>query len=196
MQLLRSKWHRKKFAKNWKIKYGEHVYKELIHQYYKIYLEESSGGKVYGKSSEDLLLKIAPLVNEINPKKILDFGCGRSSLISYFWNNGERELFKYDPAIREYREVVKDPMDLVICTDVMEHIPEDFLFLVLDQIQEVSNNAIFTISLKSARKKLPSGVNAHITIRPVEFWIQIIYMVFGKVTVLEQDENGVFIKTW
>jgi 2-polyprenyl-3-methyl-5-hydroxy-6-metoxy-1,4-benzoquinol methylase len=170
--------------------------KELIAQYYKIYLDESSGGKVYGKSSEDLLHKIAPIVIAENPKTILDFGCGRSSLINYFWNDGKRQLFKYDPAIREYKIPPKGNYDLVISTDVLEHLLEESLEKTLRHIKTYSNKVIFTVSLVPARKKLPNGMNAHVTIKSSSFWKKKILNVFDKIDVIEEDKNQIFLKTF
>lgn len=183
------------FLRNWNIN-TEQIMPEIVEQYYNIYLDESSGGKVYGKSSEDLLEKIAPLVLSLNPKTILDYGCGRSSLIHYFWNDGKRKLYKYDPAIREYRRNPVEEADLILCTDVLEHIPEINLGGMIKHLKRMSDNVIFTISLIKARKKLPNGMNAHITIRPYEFWTELIKMYFPLIDVIELNENGIFLKTW
>jgi 2-polyprenyl-3-methyl-5-hydroxy-6-metoxy-1,4-benzoquinol methylase len=184
------------FREKWNVDVNSFCHKKIINQYYQVYLEESTNGKVYGKSSEDLLEKIFPLIKKLNPKSIIDYGCGRSSLINYFWNDGKRKLYKYDPAIPEYVELKTEKADLVICTDVLEHLPEFYTSTVVKLIKKLSDNVIFTISLIPARKKLPSGINAHITIRPAEFWIDLIGFVFDNVIVIEQDNKGLFLKTW
>jgi hypothetical protein len=148
------------------------TYRDAIEQYHKIYVRESRNGRIYGKSSEDLLDELSPVIIKLNPKSILDYGCGRSSLINYFWRDGERRLFKYDPAVYDYREKPENTerFDLCLCTDVLEHIPENYLGVILSDLRKFSTWQIITISLIPARRKLPNGENAHCTIRPVEWW--------------------------
>jgi hypothetical protein len=138
------------FRDKWKTKHNCIPYRNIIEQYFHLYLEQSDGGKIYGRSSEDLLDKIAPIIFELNPSSILDYGCGRSALVNHFWNEGKRKLYKYDPAIHEYRFLPKEDVELVICTDVLEHIPEDYLPVLISDIMKFSDKVIFTVSLKLA----------------------------------------------
>ena len=186
------------FIKKWGIKDKAEFQRgfDARQQYHEIYMAESTMGKIYGKSSEDLLDKIAPIVIKENPQTILDYGCGRSGLIHYFWNDGKRKLFKFDPAIREYKAIKVSRPDMIFCTDVLEHIPYNKLDLLLTDIKTRTKKAIFTISLIKARKKLPNGMNAHITIEPAEFWIELLELFFDKITVIEKDDKGIFLKTW
>jgi hypothetical protein len=183
------------FINKWNVK-DERIMKDIIMQYHEIYCTESDHGKLYGRSSEDLLEKIAPIIFKENPKSIMDFGCGRSSLINYFWKDGNRKLTKYDPAIREHKKLVVEHHDIVLCTDVFEHIPEIYLGGMIKTLHEISSKAIITVSLIPARKKLPNGWNAHITIRPPEFWTDLIGLYYKKINIIEQDKNGIFLKTW
>lgn len=171
-------------------------YQEIINQYHKIYLQESEEGKVYGRSSESMLHFIAELIRKKNPKTILDYGCGRSGLVNYFWNDGARVVFKYDPAIREFRHKPKGAMDMVLCTDVLEHIPEDHVTNILSDIRTIASDAFFSISLVRARRFLPNGLNAHITIKPSEWWIKKIKDNFREIDILKEDDRELYIKTW
>jgi hypothetical protein len=55
---------------------------------------------------------------------------------------------------------------------------------VLSQIREKSGTAIFTISTKLARAKLPDGRNAHVTLLTRGEWTRWISDVFGPVETL------------
>ena len=61
--------------------------------------------------------------------------------------------------------------DLVICIDVLEHIPESDLPRIVKEIFDYSNKWVFcTAAVKEAGKTLPNGLNAHATVQPEEWW--------------------------
>jgi 2-polyprenyl-3-methyl-5-hydroxy-6-metoxy-1,4-benzoquinol methylase len=171
------------------------TYREIINEYYKIYWAESSGGKLYGKSSEDLLEWITPYIKELNPKTILDWGCGRSCLVNYFWKDGERKIYKYDPAIHEYKDKPEIVADLLLCTDVLEHIPKEHLALCFQEIFKHSRKQIFTVSMIKARKKLPCGMNAHVNVQNRTYWVKEFKRYFDNVQVLKEDDNMIAVMT-
>jgi 2-polyprenyl-3-methyl-5-hydroxy-6-metoxy-1,4-benzoquinol methylase len=171
--------------------------KDVIEEYFNIYDKYYENGKMYGASSEDLLEDIAPHVIELNPKSILDYGCGRSSLINHFWKDGERKLAKYDPAVREYREMPKGVHDLVVCTDVMEHIPPEMTVFILRAIKEKGKNFLFTVSLIPARQKLSDGQNAHLSIFTREEWeFRFRAAKFMKMNIIKETPEMFMFKTW
>jgi len=139
-------------------------YRDMIGQY------EIMHQKRYGVTAADHLNQIGDLVRGMNPKSILDYGCGQSGFVNYFWNDGARRLACFDPAIRAYREMPEGQFDLVTCCDVMEHIEMRHVDQVLSEIRLKSKNAIFTIATKLARARLPDGRNAHVTLLDPEEW--------------------------
>ena len=62
--------------------------------------------------------------------------------------------------------------DVVINTDVMEHIPAEDINEVLGHIKSLSNNVFFNISTRPANQKLPNGENAHCTVWSDEKWLR------------------------
>ena len=61
--------------------------------------------------------------------------------------------------------------DIVICTDVLEHIPEHEIPIVLKEIDGYAWEIVFlSICTREARKTLPDGRNAHLTIKPPDWW--------------------------
>lgn len=148
-------------------------YHETLEQYQKIY------SAVYGASSMIYFDHLAPIVVDMDPKSILDFGCGRSDLVSYFWKDGERKIAKYDPAIPLYKKMPDDGFDLVICNDVMEHILMHDVDKIFNEIREKSKKVIFTISLRPAKAHLPDGRNAHVTLLSESEWTRWVKSAFG-----------------
>ena len=96
-------------------------------------------------------------------ENILDYGCGKGRL-----GIGK----SYDPAVKEFSEDPA-PADLVVCTDVLEHIEPECLDDVLKHIRSKMLKAgYFTIGCSPAAKKLPDGRNAHLIIKPPEWWVK------------------------
>ena len=94
---------------------------------------------------------------------ILDYGCGKGKL-----GLGR----KYDPAIPEF-SADPEPADLLVCTDVLEHIEPELLDNVLSHMKSKMKKAgYFTIGCAPAAKKLPDGRNAHLIVQPPEWWLE------------------------
>lgn len=149
--------------------------------------------KHYGSSAWLYLKQVTEIVKWLNPASILDYGCGRSDLASHFYLDGERVIKKYDPAIPEYKDMPEGGFDLVICCDVMEHIPLRDVQRVFNEIITKSRRVVFVISLKLARAKLPDGQNAHVTILTKSEWMRWIKEVFGETKEIKTQWNHVLM---
>jgi hypothetical protein len=105
---------------------------------------------------------------------ILDYGCGKGTLRI----DGIKQ---YDPGLPKF-DIPPLSADLVVCTDVLEHIEPEFLDNVLAHIESLMLKAgYFTIGILKARKNLPDGRNAHLIIEPAEWWIDKIVGYFNIV---------------
>ena len=155
-------------------------YRDHIAQY-----QELHGSKHYGGSATELHLDVvAEVVKARKPRSILDFGCGRSDLVAHFYLDGKRTIARYDPAISLYHDMPEGQFDLVLVMDVMEHIPMASVDKILTQVRARGAVALFTISTKLARAKLPDGRNAHVTILNHGEWTRWIAKYFGAVRAL------------
>lgn len=156
--------------------------------------QEIHASKHYGDSATEFHLKdAARVVRALAPRSILDFGCGRSDLASHFWLDGKRRIERYDPAIPRYKEMPKGEFDLVFCCDVLEHIPMSCVDSLLDEVRSKSSVALFTISTKLAKAKLPDGRNAHVTLLLKSEWTRWLIDVFGIAQVLPSEWPHVLI---
>lgn len=153
-------------------------YGETIAQYQKMY------ENIYGASASMYLEYFAPYIIADNPRSILDYGCGYSDLLAYFWNDGKRYLCKYDPAIPKYKQLPSRRFDMVICCDVMEHVLMHDVDRVLLEMREKAAKAIFAISTRPARAHLPDGRNAHVTLLTKKEWRRWVEDYFGATTEL------------
>lgn len=103
----------------------------------------------------------------MNSTSILDYGCGKGSLA----RSVSLPIREYDPGIPG-KDADPAPADLVVCTDVLEHIEPYCMQDVLDHLKALTLRAgLFTIHCGPASKNLPDGRNAHVSQHPVPWWI-------------------------
>lgn len=166
-------------------------YHETVEQYRKLY------SPFYGSTAYLYFDLIAREVLARNPESILDYGCGRSDLVAHFWNDGKRRIARYDPAVPNHETMPDGEFNLVLCTDVMEHILMTDVDQVLREVRRKSRQALFTISLRPARAKLPDGRNAHVTLLSADEWMAWLTDVFGRATRIPTSwDHILMVKTW
>jgi len=149
----------------------------LVEQYREIHAT-----KTYGASSEKQLGFIYPHTLKLGTvRTILDYGCGRSRLVDWLAKLHDATAFRYDPAIPQFSIIPGTAFDLALNTDVLEHIPEVDLDEVIGRIAGLSKRVFFNISTVPAKAILPSGENAHCTVRPPQWWQKRLGTQFRKV---------------
>ena len=138
---------------------------------YDIYLEQAKlyhqEDKIWqGTSIINYIPKINQIIKDKDIKTILDYGCGKAKHHPKEW-----KAIKYDPAIQKYQNKPQDKYDLVISTDVLEHIPVENLKQTIDEIFGYSNKWVFvSVCCRKAEAILPNGYNAHATIESAKWW--------------------------
>lgn len=139
-----------------------------------------------GKSLLAQAGRIRRLIVETGAKSILDYGSGKGQQylpkpvkepdgpvypsIQAYW--GVERIQCYDPCHVPFSALPEGQFDGVICTDVIEHCPEEDLDWILEEIFAYATKFVFAnIACWPASKRLPNGENAHATIKPVEWWV-------------------------
>jgi hypothetical protein len=122
---------------------------------------------LYGISGWRWVKTVASICETIQTRDVLDYGCGQRTLekgLGFAIRN-------YDPCI-EGLDAPPTPADLVVCTDVLEHIEPDCLDEVLDDLRRVTRRfGFFVIATRPALKTLPDGRNAHLIQEGEEWWL-------------------------
>ena len=159
-------------------------YYDLIDSYKIIHQEE---GKFKGISLSPLVPTLMSIIKQNKCKTLLDYGCGKA--IPYNKNrcnevglkNSVQELCNiesfdlYDPAYEKYAILPDKKYDVVVCTDVLEHIAEQDIDYVLTEILSRSNKIVFlNISCQPALKHFKQGKlkgkNVHISVFDPSWW--------------------------
>ena len=113
---------------------------------------------------------IDEFAKEIGAQTILDYGCGKGFLAQLLRDRGY-SICNYDPAT--HPKLPETPADLVVCTDVLEHVEYEYLDDVLNNIKQLAMAGVFfSICMKPAINLMPDGTNAHKIIQNKDFWVK------------------------
>lgn len=137
---------------------------------------------------------VKALHEEIKPATTLDYGAGSMKLAEAFKPLGIR-VQCYDPGVPG-KEAPPKPCDMVICTDVLEHVEPDKLDAVLDHMRRITGMAAYlVIATRPANHKLPNGANAHLIVKPADWWLRKLAIAGWNIVKSEIDE-GREVRVW
>lgn len=155
----------------------------ITDEYCRLNAELHKDNNKYGTSGEHHAAEIFDLAVRMGTQDILDYGCGKSSLA----NNLPFAIKQYDPAIPKYSQFPK-PADIVVCTDVLEHVEPLYIDNVLAHLAMLTKKVgFFTACTKEAKKTLADGRNAHLIVQPAKWWVSKLYEHFDIVSFLQKD---------
>lgn len=137
-------------------------------------LHRNEWGVTGGKYAGDSIVKILEGFPEI--ETILDYGCGSASLMEYVKSKGfEKDWTLYDPGVFKYKKEPKGKFDLVITTDVLEHVEEPMLNNTIRKLQSLTGKYLLSeIACYFAGVKFKDGPyvgqDLHINVKAPDMW--------------------------
>ncbi len=137
-----------------------------------------------GKSLPPQAPRIKRLIDLTGARDVLDYGSGKGQQympmpltddsgavypdIQSWWGVTVR---CFDPGYPPHATLPEGEFDGVICTDVLEHCPEEDMEWIVGELFGYARRFVFAnVACFPAQKRLPSGQNAHCTVRPVKWW--------------------------
>jgi hypothetical protein len=150
----------------------------------------------YGVASQHFAPIVAKVMNQYEVTQLLDYGAGKGrlgqTLIGRRLVDHKFILQHYDPAMPEWSDE-PEPMQMVACIDVLEHIEPDLIDNVLDDLQRCTLEVgLFSISTEPAMKTLSDGRNAHLIIQPPAWWLPKLLARFDLHT-FQKSPDGFFV---
>jgi len=138
-----------------------------------------------GSSLAPHVTAIKKLIHASSARTILDYGAGKglqyrphrvmmegrhvADGIAEYWDVDEVRC--YDPGYAPFAALPEGRFDGVICTDVLEHCPEEDLPWIVAELFGFAKCFIYAnVACYPASKHLPDGENAHVTIRDPQWW--------------------------
>lgn len=161
--------------------------KDLIEQYKLLHKKKNNYGS--GSDSFKYIDGLFELIKSNNIKHVMDFGCGKGFLVEQIRKNGVR-CTGYDPAIKEFDSFPSDleDIDLVVSTDVFEHLNENCMNEDFDLIKKCNPKFLyFNIATQAAANKLPNGMNCHTIIKNHSWWEDQIKKNFENFKIVEKQ---------
>lgn len=139
-----------------------------------------TGENFHGLSIKQHEKTIRKLVRRTDAVTILDYGCGRGDA----WGNGtklhqdlglkRKDITLYDPAFKAHSRPIREDrkFDGVLCSDVLEHIPEPDVPAFIDRLFGHARKFVWaSVCCREAKKCFPDGTNVHVTLQPYEWWM-------------------------
>jgi hypothetical protein len=147
----------------------------LIDEYRKL---AEGGRQFFGNSLLNHEKEIGEFIRELGATSLLDYGCGAGmpydSPYKVWKNWGLNPTFirLYDPAFKEHSKPVTGKYDIVISSDVLEHIPEDQVDSVIQTMFSHARKGVWaSICTRPAKKCFPgTKINMHVTLHPMQWW--------------------------
>jgi 2-polyprenyl-3-methyl-5-hydroxy-6-metoxy-1,4-benzoquinol methylase len=109
------------------------------------------------------------LLHEHQARTVLDYGCARGSLAIALREHGI-DVSEYDPVIAG-TDSMRAPADLVICTNVLEHVQPERIWVCAEHLATVTKRVAFVLVSTVATGHNPSkGREAHLLLRSATWW--------------------------
>lgn len=123
----------------------------------------------YGETGAQWAAYVERLVEDEGHQSICDYGAGKGVLAQALARIGVA-IAEYDPAVPG-KEDTPEPADLVVCTDVLEHVSPAHIDAVLAHLASLTKRKLlFDICIIPAKKTLADGRNAHLIVQRPDWW--------------------------
>ena len=145
---------------------------------------------LYGYKGADQAPEIMKQVKAYRCRSLLDYGAGKRTLSQALQSERNLRVQDYDPAIPEISHEPA-PADMVVCTDVMEHVEPELVQNVISHLHALTNRVLFlrVCIVPCTSKSLPDGSDPHRSVHSFDWWTEAFREKFSVQSVLEKDDR-------
>jgi len=108
-------------------------------------------------------------------RSVLDFGAGHGSLGKYVMETAvdiNCSWFNYDPSHASIELLPEGQFDLIVSSDVLEHVEPEMIDETIQWMKDHANKAMFHhIACDPCSLILPDGRNAHLITEKLDWWL-------------------------
>lgn len=136
-----------------------------------------------GDTTKRYVAHIAEIIREIETTSILDYGCGKGT--QYTEDNAHESWgimpTLFDPGVPGLEELPEGQFDGVVCTGVLEHIPQGELRLALGNLAKYARKWCFIlVGVRVSKKRLSNGMPVHVTLQTRDWWANLVCRAFEQ----------------
>jgi len=138
------------------------------------------------------LMLIRFLQRRFSNRKIIEFGAGNGGLSHFLETHGNRvtaveisdAAFKKISCAHKIKgdaftlASLREHFDVFLSIDVLEHLTENDIRLVLREAGRLANTIFLSVSTRPSGLLGPNGENLHITVRHIEWWHELVSRYF------------------
>lgn len=137
------------------------------------------GGNFRGFSLLQHAAEIGDVVKRHRAVNLLDYGSGAGDAyrtphkVHEAWGLRRERIHLYDPSFKHIDAPLAPGAKFsgVICSDVLEHIPEENVDAFIDTLFSHATDFVWaSVCCRPAKKLFADGTNMHVTIHPLEWW--------------------------
>lgn len=127
----------------------------------------------YGSKGKAWADRLCDYADKWDIVSILDYGCGKGSLKPALNSLlPVLDIREYDPAVPG-KDLPPEPADLVVCTDVLEHVEPECLDDVLADLVRLGNKAVLVaVACRPGKRVLEDGRPDHLIVQPPKWWMK------------------------
>ena len=120
------------------------------------------------------------LINRPKYETVLDFGAGQGTLGKFVLDDIKRrsrapkiQWTNYDPGVTKYSKLPSERFDLIVSSDVLEHVEPEMIDQTCAWLRDHAAKALYLhIACDPAGLSLPDGRNVPLSCHKMDWWIE------------------------